>query len=317
LELLDSPESVLSLCLLARPGRRPGRLPYPVAVVAHHTSWRAPVQYPPASRRGSLGLLLPEHAASSLAQVWATFPLQRRRLLAARLALRRCTGLSHRYFPVRLSGTPELLSRLGAKHHHLTALRWHATNPIEVLLGKITGAALVSALVFQAAWGFLLLAANRLLLALAVRRVTIQGGRFSPVHSAGRVRPCASPPGRDLRQSAGGRFPTASVGPRRSGWIGSGASCCVDRNRLDAAQGILPTDGARQWCGNVQYPLGAGLRALLLDRPEHRDRQYRHLRGTEMASYPLPLYHEILQRFFTFVVPLAFVSYFPALNLLD
>jgi ABC-2 type transport system permease protein len=36
-----------------------------------------------------------------------------------------------------------------------------------------------------------------------------------------------------------------------------------------------------------------------------------------MASYPLPLYHEILQRFFTFVVPLAFVSYFPALNLLD
>ena len=39
--------------------------------------------------------------------------------------------------------------------------------------------------------------------------------------------------------------------------------------------------------------------------------------GTEMASYPLPIYHEILQRFFTFVVPLAFVSYFPALYLLD
>jgi ABC-2 type transport system permease protein len=39
--------------------------------------------------------------------------------------------------------------------------------------------------------------------------------------------------------------------------------------------------------------------------------------GTEMASYPLPIYHEVLQRFFTFIVPLAFVSYFPALYLLD
>ncbi len=39
--------------------------------------------------------------------------------------------------------------------------------------------------------------------------------------------------------------------------------------------------------------------------------------GTEMASYPLPIYHELLQHFFTFVVPLAFVSYFPALYLLD
>jgi ABC-2 type transport system permease protein len=39
--------------------------------------------------------------------------------------------------------------------------------------------------------------------------------------------------------------------------------------------------------------------------------------GTEMASYPLPIYHELLQRFFTFVVPLAVVSYFPALYLLD
>lgn len=39
--------------------------------------------------------------------------------------------------------------------------------------------------------------------------------------------------------------------------------------------------------------------------------------GTEMASYPLPIYHELLQRFFTFVVPLAFISYFPALYLLD
>lgn len=39
--------------------------------------------------------------------------------------------------------------------------------------------------------------------------------------------------------------------------------------------------------------------------------------GTELASYPLTIYHEGLQRFFTFVVPLAFVSYFPALYLLD
>jgi ABC-2 type transport system permease protein len=39
--------------------------------------------------------------------------------------------------------------------------------------------------------------------------------------------------------------------------------------------------------------------------------------GTEMASYPLPIYHDLLQRFFTFVVPLAFVSYFPALYLLE
>jgi ABC-2 type transport system permease protein len=39
--------------------------------------------------------------------------------------------------------------------------------------------------------------------------------------------------------------------------------------------------------------------------------------GTEMASYPLPIYHELLQRFFTFVIPLALISYFPALYLLD
>lgn len=39
--------------------------------------------------------------------------------------------------------------------------------------------------------------------------------------------------------------------------------------------------------------------------------------GTVLTSYPLPIYHELLQRFFTFVVPLAFVSYFPALYLLD
>jgi ABC-2 type transport system permease protein len=39
--------------------------------------------------------------------------------------------------------------------------------------------------------------------------------------------------------------------------------------------------------------------------------------GTDMASYPLPIYHEVLQRFFTFIVPLALVSYFPALYLLE
>jgi ABC-2 type transport system permease protein len=48
--------------------------------------------------------------------------------------------------------------------------------PIEVLLGKLDGAALTSALAFQAGWALILLAADRLLLALAVRKVIIQGG---------------------------------------------------------------------------------------------------------------------------------------------
>jgi ABC-2 type transport system permease protein len=48
--------------------------------------------------------------------------------------------------------------------------------PIEVFLGKLTGAALARALAFQAAWALIFLAANRLLLALAVRRVIVQGG---------------------------------------------------------------------------------------------------------------------------------------------
>lgn len=39
--------------------------------------------------------------------------------------------------------------------------------------------------------------------------------------------------------------------------------------------------------------------------------------GAELSSYPLPIYHPALQRFFIFIVPLAFVSYFPALYLLD
>ncbi len=39
--------------------------------------------------------------------------------------------------------------------------------------------------------------------------------------------------------------------------------------------------------------------------------------GSEFASYPLTIYGLLMQRFFTFVIPLAFVSYFPSLYLLD
>ncbi len=39
--------------------------------------------------------------------------------------------------------------------------------------------------------------------------------------------------------------------------------------------------------------------------------------GTEMVSYPMEIYQEWLRRFFTFVIPLAFVTYFPALFFLD
>jgi len=39
--------------------------------------------------------------------------------------------------------------------------------------------------------------------------------------------------------------------------------------------------------------------------------------GTEMSSYPFEIYAEWFRKFFTFVIPLAFVSYFPALYLLD
>jgi ABC-2 type transport system permease protein len=39
--------------------------------------------------------------------------------------------------------------------------------------------------------------------------------------------------------------------------------------------------------------------------------------GTEAAQYPLTLYRDWFRRFFTFVVPLAFVSYVPAGVLLD
>lgn len=39
--------------------------------------------------------------------------------------------------------------------------------------------------------------------------------------------------------------------------------------------------------------------------------------GNEMTSYPLSIYHELMQRFFTFVIPLAFVTYYPAIYLLE
>jgi ABC-2 type transport system permease protein len=48
--------------------------------------------------------------------------------------------------------------------------------PIEVFLGKLHGIALAKALGFQAAWALVLLAAGRLLLTLAVRKVIVQGG---------------------------------------------------------------------------------------------------------------------------------------------
>jgi ABC-2 type transport system permease protein len=38
--------------------------------------------------------------------------------------------------------------------------------------------------------------------------------------------------------------------------------------------------------------------------------------GTEMVSYPMDIYEEWFRLFFTFVVPLAFVTYFPALYFL-
>jgi ABC-2 type transport system permease protein len=39
--------------------------------------------------------------------------------------------------------------------------------------------------------------------------------------------------------------------------------------------------------------------------------------GREMLSYPLTIYHQILQRFFLFVVPVAFGSYVPACYILE
>ncbi|MDQ3549034.1 MAG: ABC-2 family transporter protein [Chloroflexota bacterium] len=48
--------------------------------------------------------------------------------------------------------------------------------PVDVFLGKASGADLAGLLLLQASWGVLLLGACRLLLALAVRRVVVQGG---------------------------------------------------------------------------------------------------------------------------------------------
>jgi ABC-2 type transport system permease protein len=39
--------------------------------------------------------------------------------------------------------------------------------------------------------------------------------------------------------------------------------------------------------------------------------------GTTMASYPLDIFHDWLRRLVTFVLPLAFVNYYPALYILD
>lgn len=49
-------------------------------------------------------------------------------------------------------------------------------TPIEVFLGKQQGAALAGVLAFQLAWALALLAAGRLVLARAVRKVVVQGG---------------------------------------------------------------------------------------------------------------------------------------------
>jgi ABC-2 type transport system permease protein len=39
--------------------------------------------------------------------------------------------------------------------------------------------------------------------------------------------------------------------------------------------------------------------------------------GAELVSYPMPIYADGVRRFFTYVVPLAFVSYLPALYILE
>jgi ABC-2 type transport system permease protein len=39
--------------------------------------------------------------------------------------------------------------------------------------------------------------------------------------------------------------------------------------------------------------------------------------GEELVSYPLPIYADGIRRFFTFIVPLAFVTYLPALYVLE
>jgi ABC-2 type transport system permease protein len=48
--------------------------------------------------------------------------------------------------------------------------------PVDVYLGHAVGRDLAGLLLFQLSWGLALLLASRLLLALAVRRVVVQGG---------------------------------------------------------------------------------------------------------------------------------------------
>ncbi|MGA4841672.1 ABC transporter permease [Streptomyces sp. G45] len=66
----------------------------------------------------------------------------------------------------------------GALGEIARALPWSALLqvPADVFLGKHTGAGLLGIYVFQAGWAAVLLAAGRLLQAVATRRVVVQGG---------------------------------------------------------------------------------------------------------------------------------------------
>lgn len=48
--------------------------------------------------------------------------------------------------------------------------------PVEVILGKSSGLDLAAALLFQLGWAVALMVAGRLVLAMAVRKVVVQGG---------------------------------------------------------------------------------------------------------------------------------------------
>lgn len=48
--------------------------------------------------------------------------------------------------------------------------------PVDIILGKATGLDLIGALVFQLGWAVVLMLAGRLMMTLAVRKVTVQGG---------------------------------------------------------------------------------------------------------------------------------------------
>jgi ABC-2 type transport system permease protein len=49
-------------------------------------------------------------------------------------------------------------------------------GPMEIILGKVDGPGMLSILLFQLGWGVALMLAGRLLLALAMRKVVVQGG---------------------------------------------------------------------------------------------------------------------------------------------